>query len=286
MGNDASKWLMGCGIGCAALIVIVVLVGLGSFMLVKDTFEDFEDMGRTVSEVREEFGAPGSFVPEPSGTLTPERVEAFLQVREATLPIREEITESIRSVMSSIDTMENEGGSFVGVLNIIRAGAGALPKVAAFHKVRAQALLDEKMGMGEYGYLYVLTFYSWLGKSPSDGPPFTLVGRDENHDDSETEEEVRARRRRLIQKRVRRLFISILGNGAESCRQPDAGASDEWCEALEEELKLLQGDSGRIPWQEGVPSNLEESLAVYRGELDASYSELVNPLELMESIND
>jgi hypothetical protein len=188
--------------------------------------------------------------------------------------------------MSSIDTMEKEGGSFFRVLNIIKTGAGALPKVAAFYKARAQALLDEKMGMGEYGYLYVLTFYSWLGKSPSDGPPFTLVGRDEDHNESETEEEVRARRRRLIQEEVRELFISILENGAGSCRQPDAGASDEWCEALEDELKLLQGDSGRSPWQEGIPSSLEESLTVYRGELDASYSELVNPLELMESIND
>jgi len=286
MGNDASKWLMGCGIGCAALIMIIMLVGLGSFLLVKDTVEDFEEMGRTVSEVREEFGAPGSFVPDPSGTLLPERLEAFLQVRDVTLPIREEITESIRSVTSSIDTMENEGESFFGVLNIITTGAGALPKVATFHRVRAQALLDVKMGMGEYGYLYVLVFYSWLGKSPGDGPPFTLISRDGEDNESESEEEVRARRRRLIITEVRRLFISILENGAESCQQPDVESSDEWCEALAAELKALQIDSDRIPWQEGIPVSLEEPLARYRGELDASYSELVNPLELVESIND
>ncbi len=286
MGNDASKWLMGCGIGCAALVLILVVVGLGSYWLVKDTIEDFEEMGRTVSEVKEAYGAPGSFVPEPGGKLTPERVEAFLQVRDATFPIREKIAESLKTVMSGIDTMEDGGGSFFGILRIIGTGAGALPKIAAFHRVRAQALLDEKMGLGEYGYLYVLVYYSWLGKSPSDGPPFTLLNRDHDDDDMESEEEVRARRKHRIQREVRKLFISILENGTESCRQPDTEASDGWCEALDAELEALRNDPGRIPWQEGLPGALEESLAAYRGELDQSYSELMNPLELMESMHD
>ena len=142
MGNDASKWLMGCGIGCAAIILILVVFGLGSFLLVKDTVDDSKEMGRTVSEVTDAYGAPGSFVPEPGGKLAPERVEAFLQVRDATFPVREELAESLKTVMTSIDTMEDGGGSFFGILRIIGTGAGALPKIAAFHRIRAEALLD------------------------------------------------------------------------------------------------------------------------------------------------
>lgn len=286
MGNDASKWLMGCGIGCAALILILVVFGLGSYLLVKDTVEDFGEMGRTVSEVNETFGAPRSFVPEPSGKLAQERIEAFLQVRDATSPVREEIAESIKTVMTSIDTMEDGRGSLFGILRIIGTGAGALPKIAAFHRVRAQALLDAEMGLGEYGYLYVLSYYSWMKKSPGDGPPFTVVNRDQDDDDSESEEEVRAQRSQRVQREVRRLFISILENGGEKCSQPDTVVADEWCEAVQAELEALRNDSGRIPWQEGLPGTLEQSLVPYRGELDASYSELTNPLELMESMHD
>jgi len=71
MGNDASKWLMGCGIGCAAIILILVVFGLGSFLYVKDTVNDFKEMGRTASEVTEAYGAPGAFVPEPGREVGP-----------------------------------------------------------------------------------------------------------------------------------------------------------------------------------------------------------------------
>jgi len=85
---------------------------------------------------------PGRSSLSPGGKLAPERVEAFLQVRDATFPVREELAESLKTVMTSIDTMEDGGGSFFGILRIIGTGAGTLPKIATFHRIRAEALLD------------------------------------------------------------------------------------------------------------------------------------------------
>lgn len=286
MGNNASKWLLGCGIGCVVLIAILVLVGLGSFFLVKDTIEDFEEMGATVAQVRDAHGEPEAYAPEPGGTPTSERIEAFLEVRASTLAVREDLTKALETALSSIDTMEDEGGSFFGILRIIGVGAGALPKVAAFHRVRAQALLEEEMGLGEYSFYYVLIYYSWLGKSPSDGPPFTLVGRGQDNDGSESEEVVRERRRQQIQRNMRRLFISFLENGLEECERLAEQGSEVWCDTLLSELEALQSDSDRMPFQEGPPPGFEKVLADYREDLAASYSELLNPLELAELVDD
>ena len=55
-------------------------------------------------------------------------------------------------------------------LTVMRTGAGAIPRLAEFERNRADALLEHRMGLGEYWYIYSLAYYSWLKKDPGDGP--------------------------------------------------------------------------------------------------------------------
>jgi hypothetical protein len=67
-------------------------------------------------------------------------------------------------------------GGLRAVLATIREGVGALPKLARLHQERSVSLLDRQMGPGEYEYIYVLAYYSWLDQSPGDGPRFLKIG--------------------------------------------------------------------------------------------------------------
>ena len=64
-----------------------------------------------------------------------------------------------------------------------------------------EALLEVGMGPGEYMYVYSVAYYSWLGKSPADGPSFTLVGDDGDNQGRQVgqdEFDVREERREMV----------------------------------------------------------------------------------------
>jgi hypothetical protein len=53
-----------------------------------------------------------------------------------------------------------------------------------------------------------------------------------------------------------------------------------WRQTLATEIRALERDPYRLPWQNGLPPTLAESLEPYRSRLEASYSALANHLEL------
>ena len=58
---------------------------------------------------------------------------------------------------------------------------------------------------------------------------------------------------------------------------PDGEA---WRRALAAEISALEADRFRIPWQDGLPEVLRQSLEPFRARLEASYSSMCNPLEI------
>jgi hypothetical protein len=55
---------------------------------------------------------------------------------------------------------------------------------------------------------------------------------------------------------------------------------EEWRQALAAEIKAMETDKNRLPWQDGVPAVIEASLKPFKERLEASYSAMTNPLEL------
>jgi len=61
----------------------------------------------------------------------------------------------------------------------------------------------------------------------------------------------------------------------------ESGSGDEETATLETEIANLEEDSGRLPWQDGLPPAIAEALAPYREDLDTVHCKATGPLELM-----
>jgi hypothetical protein len=136
------------------------------------------------------------------------------------------------------------------------------------------------MGMGEYYFIYAVSYYSWLKKSPEDGPDVQFMefeGRRDYRDNRELLEV----RRELMLKRVNRQILPMLRNQLKKLVESDkSGVQAKWRKKLEAEVKAMESDHVRIAWKEGLPAAIETSLRPFKERLEASYSIMTNSLEM------
>jgi hypothetical protein len=281
--GTASKWLIGCGIGCGVVILLAIILGVGGYVFVKNIVKGFEETEAITDALTERYGEIKDFTPDPGGAIKPERLEAFLSVRNSTERLKEELENSI-GILSD----EELEGQFTeepspGVLTKIKTGFGIVPLIAEFYTRRNQALLDAEMGLGEYYFIYVVSYYSWLGKSPADGLEYNLG-------DDEEDRGIYWRRRRSenledrkddVLKQLHRQILPMMQNQFAGLTGVDISPiRDPWRETLAAEVEAMEADRFRLPWQDGLPDVLEDSLKPYRGRLEASYSKILNALEM------
>lgn len=276
MTEGGRKWLVGCGIGCFLLVVLIVgLVGAGFFgarKVVRD-FEAAEKIGR---EVTGRFGATGDFVPATDGAIPPQRIEVFLEIRDMTASERENLEASIRQLSQGVE------GRPDGFVDTVRSAFGLLPLMARFLASRNSALLEAGMGRGEYLYYYAVIYFAWLDFDVDDGPPFLLVNEGDGAGiQIDDDHAVLARRREIISGRLNRQLLPVLKNQLATL---DASMTTEktlsWRTQLQTEVAAMEADSTRLPWQDGVPAVVVEAIQSYRAELEARYSPLCNPIEV------
>lgn len=278
--DTTKKWLIGCGIGCGVIILILIALGITGFMFFKNIADEFKDYDALMTTLTERYGSIKDFTPNPDGTISPERIEAFLSVREAFSLVREELGTSFRSLQERVGQAEIEVKKPKNIFKMIKTGVGLIPQIAEFMKSRNQALLDAGMGMGEYYYIYSISFYSWLGHLPEDGPDFEIVVPDDERS-SWNQGEVLEERRDTSLRRLHRMLLPMLYNQLERLSTSDSpDIPDEWRETLKAEINAMESDRFRLPWQDGLPSVIESSLKPFRYQLEQSYNKMTNPLEL------
>ena len=278
--STTKKWLIGCGIGCGAVLVIAALLVTGAFFFVRNLVDGFKDSEALLETLTERYGRITEFCPYPKGALPADRIAAFLEARGATAEVRDEIARSIT-------LLEGEGGeldmeSKGNVLQKLKMVFGLIPQIADFYKARNQALLDVEMGMGEYYYIYAIAYFSWLKKPVADGTAFDIIGDDEEvriQDwDNEESEEVRLD---IALRRFRRMLLPMLQNQYEKLQEGSyPAAPDEWKIALAEEIEAMDSDRYRMAWQDGLPSIISDSLEPFRAALEGSYHSLLNSFEI------
>jgi hypothetical protein len=282
-GSTTKKWLIGCGIGCGAVIVIIAILIASGFFFFKNIVDQFEDTEALMGTLVERYGRPRDFCPDPDGAINPDRVEAFLEARQAFSPVREKIASAFETLSEEEEDIEIEGARPRNVFKMLRLGFGIVPQIAEFIKGRNQALLDAEMGIGEYYYIYVIAFYSWLGNSPEDGPDFQIHGPEDEDSpfrywDREAFQEDRGE---WMRRWIHRMILPMLLNQLEKLEEREAAVMpEEWRQALAEEIEAMRGDKERLPWQDGLPAVIETSLKPYKERLKTSYSAMTNPLEL------
>ncbi|MBN2430792.1 MAG: hypothetical protein JXQ27_04920 [Acidobacteria bacterium] len=297
MSRKTSGWVIGCGIALGVVILIVAALVGGGYFFVREIVDEVKELEASSEELTAAHGRMADFCPPPPGDLPAERIETFLDVRRATEPVRAELGNAFKSVSQQIRRAEEDQQeeSVFDVLKIIGDGAGILPGMFKYFKVRNQALLDYGMGRGEYAYLYMIIYYSWLGYSPADGPPFQMTGGrhrgggidwqiDEGSEgkDSPSPAEVEARRRAQIIRVARDIALPILRNQMAALAElPENEARNLWRQQLAAEIRYLEEEPDRLPWAEGLPSLMRDALEPFRESLESSYDRQINALELM-----
>lgn len=270
-GSKSTPWLAACGCGCVALIVAFVALGWLGTSFVRRTTAGFESAVEVRQDLEERFGTTESYVPSSDGALPPERMEAFLAVREATGEARERLTAAWADIpLSPSAARELENQSFVekmqSTYKITRAGLGLGREMGKFFEARNQAMADAGIGLGEYTYAYALAYYAWLGHPPDEGPE-TASGDDGFGPGMGN----------AFLGRVRDELLAMLRNQLEAL-PPDT--PEAWRQALTDEIARVEDDRDRLPWQDGLPSPVAESFEPYRDRLEATYSPATNAFEL------
>jgi hypothetical protein len=285
-GNSSgskNKWLVGLGIGCGAIIVIIILLFTGGYYFVKNMARGFKESENKMSELAARHGRVEEFCPHPSGAIEPDRLETFLKAREAAAPSRQRLE-------ASFEQLVKDKGSFAA----IRRGLGVVPQVADYLRGRNQALLDAGMGMGEYFFIYMIAYESYLKKPIDDGPGFSFPKRGglqtdwEGEDAKEMQKDFALRRMHrpalsMLKNQLAKLATENAARGAAvgtSGREAGKEIPSPWQEALAAEVKAMEADPHRLPWQDGLPGILETSLMPFRDRLEASYSPMTNIFEI------
>jgi len=272
--STASKWLIGCGVGCLFVGLVVVAIATGGVMFFRDTLKGFDAAVEARADLEQRFGKQWEFTPWPNGEIPADRIERFIGVRDGTAEARRQIADKFAAIpMSESEAQELDskptGEKALSIFKIVGSALGLGAELGDFFEARNNSLLEREMGMGEYTYLYVVTYYSWLGHSAGDGPQ---TGRDQDGSIDVEIEHVQSERR------MHDDLVSMLRNQLE---QDSTSTTDEWVALLTTEIDAMERDSRRSPWQEGLPPAMLESLEPYRDRLVDSYDPISNAFELV-----
>ncbi len=244
------------GCGCLVVLAVAIPIVLGTMIMLP--------LNRAIenrTELEDRFGAQDAFVPPASGAPSRDRIEAFLRVRQALTTTCDDFWDAERAVakLEAFDGQEEVSKIAVmrQAMSTTKTMMGMGPLIGHFYEVRNQALVDEDMGLGEYTYIYVLAYNDEIVNPSAHlelfGPGTTNL-------------------------RVRQALEAILNNQLELLREE--GGPPDVIAAVEAEVEALGNDPKRIPWQDGLPLEIEDSLRPYRAELDGLFCGATSPLEL------
>ena len=282
MAGTAKKWFIGCGIGCGLFLLLIAGAGTVGYFGVRQAIDRGEDIEAGFEQLRAEYGGPGDYIPAPDGSVPADRMEVFLAARQDMAIDRKQIGDILRT----LDDQEVDGAK-PGFIQKTKAGIQLIPSLMTFIDLRSHALLNAGMGLGEYLYIYSLSYYNLLARDLADGPSFQITGEDQDGDNngfhwdvgpsssdggSTTDE-----REKVIRRYLHRIHLQMARNQLEGLDGLTGDQEDRT--RLVAEIAALEDESLRLFWETGMPAALRESLEPYRDRLEASYDPMVNVLE-------
>jgi hypothetical protein len=250
--------------GCGFLFLIVLVVVCVAAILF---YQPIWRAKRTEQRLIDRFGYAAEYMPTLDGSISRQRVEAFLRVREKMFVFCPAFQQKIKDLARS-GILEHNGDTtktaasregMDGLKKLFRFG----PAVLNFIEVRNHALLEEEMGLGEYIYIYILAYAEPL-----------------NHVD---ETKFAGIEQAYVGNRARKELIQMLENQLGALTQGEAGLVDaDMVAALQEQIDALNGGRQAFPWEDGLPAAVAASLAPYEKRLSQYYCEGIAKIELMQ----
>lgn len=259
---SGTSWLKGCGIGCGLIVILGVVGGIGGGIALMKPFKDAADK-REVLEER--YGAQEDYRPASDGVVARDRMEVFLAVRTELMDHCagfEGAFEQFRR-MEALDEEEDVSGGtmFREVLKTVGKAFGMAGKLGRLAGARNERLAEHGMGLGEYSYIYAVSYYAWLEVKVED-----MDGGNVDVDDSSP--------------RVRRALRDMLRHQHEDLKTSFHPDRESWLAELSTELERLDDDRSLYPWEGNVPERLADTLAPYRGRLETVFCADTAPFAL------
>ena len=279
--KSPNKWLLGLGIGCGGAAVIVIVLFVVGYLFVRNATQGFRASDELMKSLEAKHGRAEDYCPDPGGAVAAERLEIFLAAREDARPARAALEASLKTLTEYEKEKHAGGESSKNVFQALKVGVGMIPQMSDFMRIRAQALLDRGMGEGEYYYIYVVAYHAWLKKPVLDGASFQIRGPGRDPSDPDDQAAL-SFSRDMILARAHRLVLPMLKCQLAKLEagRPAGTAPDKWHEALAAEIKAMEADRSRLPWQDGLPEAIESSLRPFRDRLEAGFSPMADVFEI------
>jgi hypothetical protein len=270
------RWLRGCaiGCGCAALLALGGCVALTLYLnrLVRGVEVADESYDTLIADS----GDVETYVPPADGGVPDARLAVFLEIRESIDAPAAELEATLARLPPRVIL-----DSDVGLPRKILAGFSAVRELidgaGAYVAARNLALVEHRMGLGEYVYLYSLTYYSWLGHRPEERPSLGQLPEGEDGELFSGESPFDAP---SLRRRHRRYLLTLLRRQLETLEGSGEAADSERRSRLAAEIRRFEGDPSRVPWQDGLPPAMESALEPHRERLAATYRRSTNCFEL------
>ena len=246
-----------------ALATVLFFIAAGIYFVIVPV----QESKRHEQTLIERFGWADKYTPSTDGSIPPQRVEAFIRVREAVQTNCADY-QGILDDIIGLEALETDQDLTAGEktsrgLGSFKSMFSAAPKMLEFMDARNTTLLSEKMGLGEYIYIYLAAYGEQLAREP-------------NSRYSEMEDA-------YISPRTRMEFVHILENQLAELESADPDASHSGLIAeLRGEVGALEDGSHLSPWPDGAGSMARESLAPYRERLTELYCAGIVKIELLQ----
>jgi hypothetical protein len=283
MAATKRKWLKGCALGCGGVALLAVLIVGISFLLIHqlanravETLETLESTYETQSD----------YTPPIDGGIPGERIERFLEVRRRLMTFCDRLsvfTDTFQGIGRKVDELKQEkdeepeakdllpivkdGGSLIG--GMFRLGRD----LAKFSITRNQALLEGEMGLGEYTWIYVAGYYGLLGQTPA---KFSVA--------KETYPRIFFDRVLGDVREMIRRHVAALEGLLERAQEPERTDLEERLAVWRAELDAMTENTNLLPFQRGIPPELESSLEPFRQELEELFCPATSELEIMRTV--
>lgn len=264
MSNPKPGKRKGRSKGCLIIALTISFVIASGFYFLTAGVRDAKHIEQTLID---RFGWAEEYTPAPNGSINPQRIEAFIRVREA---LQSDCAD-FQAVLMSINSLneleadrENSPSKVTATgLQGFKSAFSAGPKMVKFSTTRNQALLVEGMGLGEYLYIYLTSYGEHLAK--------------ESDSDFSGSEEA------YVSERARKEYAEILTNQLLSLQDSALQPGYPNLEAdLLAEIEAIKDDSHTSPWPEGLVGKSRESLAPYQQRLADLYCSGIVKIELLQ----
>jgi hypothetical protein len=259
VADNGKKWLIGCGVGCGAAILLGILLSVGGSLYLMRPFNRAIDAQK---ELVAEFGERTAYIPPPQG-ITPDRLEIFMNVRRTVMPMCAEF-QKIGDSFAAMEELDKNGEEpskkevFQAVGNLTGGIFGMVGDMGRFIELRNQALLESGMGLGEYVWIYVLVYNSWLGNAPN-----VDIDGDSKGGMSGGE---------------RRVMRALVTNYAEALA--DAGMAEKAALWEQEAGRMKRSETG-VPFEDrDLPADVVRAFLPFEGELADLYCEAMSSFEM------